>query len=270
MTARRAALRQRHAGRHARRERRDPDHDATRSGSAATARTASTSQGLIDEVRVYNRALTADRDPGRHERADRADRAGHDAAVRARPALTATAASRAQVNLSWTRRDRQRRRGRLPRRALPGRRLHELRRGGDADRDRVQRHRPGGVDAPIATACAPSTRPATSAPTRRSPRRPRRRRRTRPPPSAPTGLDGDRRSAPRQIDLTWTAATDNVGVTEYRVERCQGAGCTNFAQIGRRPRRRFSNTGPGGRTRPTASACARPTPPATSARTRRS
>ena len=29
-----------------------------------------------------------------------------------------------------------------------------------------------------------------------------------------------------QINLTWTASTDNVGVTGYRVERCQGAGCT--------------------------------------------
>src|SRR5258708_10107220 len=34
-----------------------------------------------------------------------------------------------------------------------------------------------------------------------------------------------------QINLAWTAATDNVGVTGYRVERCQGAGCANFAQI---------------------------------------
>ncbi len=34
-----------------------------------------------------------------------------------------------------------------------------------------------------------------------------------------------------QIDLTWTAATDNVGVTGYRIERCQGAGCTNFVQV---------------------------------------
>ncbi len=34
-----------------------------------------------------------------------------------------------------------------------------------------------------------------------------------------------------QINLTWTAATDNVGVTGYRLERCQGAGCTTFAQI---------------------------------------
>ncbi|HKW38882.1 MAG TPA: fibronectin type III domain-containing protein, partial [Burkholderiales bacterium] len=34
-----------------------------------------------------------------------------------------------------------------------------------------------------------------------------------------------------QVDLTWDAATDNVGVTGYRIERCQGASCSNFAQI---------------------------------------
>jgi hypothetical protein len=31
--------------------------------------------------------------------------------------------------------------------------------------------------------------------------------------------------------LTWTASTDDVRVTGYLVERCQGAGCTTFAQI---------------------------------------
>ena len=34
-----------------------------------------------------------------------------------------------------------------------------------------------------------------------------------------------------EVDLSWGASTDNVGVTGYKVERCQGAGCTNFAQI---------------------------------------
>src|SRR5262249_40455796 len=32
-------------------------------------------------------------------------------------------------------------------------------------------------------------------------------------------------------DLSWGASTDNVGVTGYDVERCQGTGCTNFTQI---------------------------------------
>src|SRR5260370_16046638 len=34
-----------------------------------------------------------------------------------------------------------------------------------------------------------------------------------------------------EINLGWIAATENVGVTGYRVERCQGAACSNFAQI---------------------------------------
>ena len=34
------------------------------------------------------------------------------------------------------------------------------------------------------------------------------------------------------MNLSWSAATDNVGVTGYRVERCTGAGCTNFSQVG--------------------------------------
>ena len=50
------------------------------------------------------------------------------------------------------------------------------------------------------------------------------------PPTTPTNLTTTAVST-SQINLTWTASTDNVGVTGYLVERCQGAGCTNFAQI---------------------------------------
>jgi chitodextrinase len=50
-------------------------------------------------------------------------------------------------------------------------------------------------------------------------------------PSAPTSLAGTAVSS-AQINLTWTASTDNVGVTGYRIERCSGSGCTSFAQIG--------------------------------------
>ena len=51
------------------------------------------------------------------------------------------------------------------------------------------------------------------------------------PPSVPAGLSATPVSA-TQINLAWTASTDNVGVTGYRVERCQGAGCANFVQVG--------------------------------------
>ena len=49
-------------------------------------------------------------------------------------------------------------------------------------------------------------------------------------PSEPSGLSATAATSV-EIALAWTASTDDVGVTGYRVERCQGAGCTNFAQI---------------------------------------
>ena len=61
-------------------------------------------------------------------------------------------------------------------------------------------------------------------------------------PTAPTGLAATAAS-PTRIDLNWTASTDNVGVTGYRVERCQGAGCTNFAQVGHADGTAYSDTG---------------------------
>jgi len=61
-------------------------------------------------------------------------------------------------------------------------------------------------------------------------------------PSAPTGLGATAISS-SQINLAWTAATDNVGVTGYRVERCAGAGCSNFAQIATPNATSYSDTG---------------------------
>ena len=34
-----------------------------------------------------------------------------------------------------------------------------------------------------------------------------------------------------QINLSWTASTDNVAVTGYRILRCQGPGCTDFVHV---------------------------------------
>jgi chitodextrinase len=50
------------------------------------------------------------------------------------------------------------------------------------------------------------------------------------PPRSPTGLTAMAVNGAR-VDLAWTASTDNVGVAEYRVERCAGAGCADFAEI---------------------------------------
>ena len=35
-----------------------------------------------------------------------------------------------------------------------------------------------------------------------------------------------------QVNLSWTNSTDNIGVTEYALEGCLGASCTDFAQLG--------------------------------------
>jgi chitodextrinase len=61
------------------------------------------------------------------------------------------------------------------------------------------------------------------------------------PPTAPTGLTASAVSS-SQVDLSWTGATDNVGVTNYLVERCQGAGCSTFTQIGTSATTAFSDT----------------------------
>ena len=62
------------------------------------------------------------------------------------------------------------------------------------------------------------------------------------PPTAPSNLTATAVSG-SQINLSWTASTDTVGVTGYRVERCQGATCTNFVQIGTSSGPGFSSTG---------------------------
>lgn len=50
-------------------------------------------------------------------------------------------------------------------------------------------------------------------------------------PTAPSGLmtSGVTDS---QVTLSWSASTDNVAVTGYRIERCSGVSCSNFAQVG--------------------------------------
>jgi fibronectin type 3 domain-containing protein len=61
------------------------------------------------------------------------------------------------------------------------------------------------------------------------------------PPTTPTNLAGA--VSGTQINLSWTASTDNVGVTGYLLERCQGAGCSNFAQIAAPSKTTYSDSG---------------------------
>jgi hypothetical protein len=72
-----------------------------------------------------------------------------------------------------------------------------------------------------------------------------------PPPSPPPDTQaptapGSATAVPisgSQINVVWTAARDNVGVTAYLVERCQGAACSAFAQIGTASGTSFNDTG---------------------------
>jgi hypothetical protein len=61
-------------------------------------------------------------------------------------------------------------------------------------------------------------------------------------PSKPEGLTATAFTG-TQVNLSWTASTDDVGVTEYRVERCRGAGCASFALIGAAPGAQHNDTG---------------------------
>lgn len=62
------------------------------------------------------------------------------------------------------------------------------------------------------------------------------------PPSSPANLTASA-SGPAQINLSWGASTDNIGVAGYKLERCQGAGCGGFAQIATPSGTSYSDTG---------------------------
>ena len=62
------------------------------------------------------------------------------------------------------------------------------------------------------------------------------------PPTAPTNLSATAVGT-SQINLTWTASTDPIGVTGYIVQRCQGAGCTVFTQVATPTSTTYSDTG---------------------------
>ncbi|MGH9893900.1 MAG: DUF4082 domain-containing protein, partial [bacterium] len=62
------------------------------------------------------------------------------------------------------------------------------------------------------------------------------------PPTDPTNLSATAVGT-SQINLSWSASTDNVGVSGYRVERCLGAGCSNFLQVATPTGTAFSDNG---------------------------
>ena len=62
------------------------------------------------------------------------------------------------------------------------------------------------------------------------------------PPTPPSGLAASANGSFGAI-LSWAASTDNVAVTGYKVERCQGAGCATFAQIATAGSASFTDSG---------------------------
>jgi fibronectin type 3 domain-containing protein len=60
-------------------------------------------------------------------------------------------------------------------------------------------------------------------------------------PTAPTNVTATAIGA-TQINLSWTASTSSIGINDYVVQRCQGAGCTNFVQIATTTTTTYSDT----------------------------
>src|SRR6185295_11626052 len=60
------------------------------------------------------------------------------------------------------------------------------------------------------------------------------------PPAVP-GAFASPASSDSQINLTWGASTDNVGVTSYLIERCLTSACT-FGQIATTPTTSYYDT----------------------------
>ena len=61
-------------------------------------------------------------------------------------------------------------------------------------------------------------------------------------PTSPAGVTATPTGS-TQINLSWTPSTDNVGVTQYLIERCQGASCSGFSQVGVSSGPSFNDTG---------------------------
>lgn len=61
-------------------------------------------------------------------------------------------------------------------------------------------------------------------------------------PTTPTDLDADSPST-SSVLFRWQPSTDNVAVTEYRIQACSGFGCTNFAQIGTSATTSYTHSG---------------------------
>ena len=61
-------------------------------------------------------------------------------------------------------------------------------------------------------------------------------------PSVPTAVSATA-STQNQINISWIASLDNVGVVAYPIERCQGAACTSFVEIAAPAASPYADTG---------------------------
>ena len=198
--------------------------------------------GVIDEVRIYNRALTLTQIQ-QDMNAPIGGGGGPDTTPPAAPTnLSATAISASQINLSWT--------ASTDNVGVTGYRLERCQDAGCSNFAQIATpagttfndtglqastpysYRVRAVDA----AANPSPYSNTASAMTPTPPPP-----DTTPPTAPTNLSATA-VASSQINLSWTASTDNVGVTGYRVERCQGSGCSGFAQIATPAGTTFSDT----------------------------
>ena len=181
-------------------------------------------RGVIDDVRVYNRALAP------AEISQILSGGGSDTQPPTAPAgLIATAVSSAQINLSWT--------AATDNVGVTGYRIERCAGAGCSNFAEIAtttgataftntgltastsyRYRVRAADA--ATLLSPYSNIATVT----TPAAP-----DTTPPTAPGTVTAS--PSGTQITLSWSAAKDNVGVTGYRIERCAGTGCSNFAEI---------------------------------------
>jgi chitodextrinase len=199
-------------------------------------------QGLIDEVRVYNTALTAAQIQTDMTTAIAGGGGGGDTTAPSAPGtLSATAAGTSEVDLSWGAAtdnvgvtqyevDRCQGAGCSTFAAIgltSGTTYQDTgRTAGTSYSYKVRAADAAGNQGPFSNTASATTQTASDTQA----------------PSAPGPLSATAPSA-SEIDLSWSAATDNVGVTGYEIDRCQGSGCSTFAKIGNASGTTFQDTG---------------------------
>ena len=220
--------------------------------------------GLIDNIRIYNSALSAAAIQSRHDHAGQ--RHGPDTTPPSAPGtLTATAASSAEIDLSWGAATDNVGIANYQIWRCQGTGCSNFSQVGTTSNGTTTSYQDTGLSASTSysyevRAVDTSTNPGpysniASATTKTVDNQ---------PPTAPGTLTATAVSS-AEIDLSWGAATDNVGIANYQIWRCQGTGCSNFSQVGTTSNgttASYQDTGLSASTSYTTR-CARSTPPPT-------